>query len=156
MNYKLNEEAVFSDVTDGIAVIINSQTGVYYGMNAFATNIYENIIDGVNVDKILAAIKQMPNVPENFEANFKKFIEEMVEKEILIQTEDSSAEQPTLDEKLAQEGKYDLIFQEFVDAQELLLADPIHEVKEEVGWTPEKDSIGYTKEETREREKKVK
>ena len=155
MNYKLNEEAVFSDVTDGIAVIINSQTGVYYGMNAFATNIYENIIDGVNVDKILAAIKQMPNVPENFEANFKKFIEEMVEKEILIQTEDSSAEQPTLDEKLAQEGKYDLIFQEFVDAQELLLADPIHEVKEDVGWTPEKDSIGYTKEETREREKKI-
>ena len=37
----------------------------------------------------------------------------------------------------------------------MLLADPIHEVKEETGWTPEKDSIGYTKEETKEREKKM-
>ena len=43
----------------------------------------------------------------------------------------------------------------YSDAQEMLLADPIHEVKESVGWTPEKDSIGYTKEETKEREKKI-
>ena len=44
---------------------------------------------------------------------------------------------------------------EYNDAQELLLADPIHEVKEETGWTPQKDSIGYTKEETIEREMKM-
>lgn len=155
MNYKLNEEQVFSDVTDGIAVIINSETGIYYGMNAFSTNIYENIINGVSTEKIISAVKNMPNSPVNFEANFNKLIDIMVEKGILIKAEDSDTE-PTLDENLAKGDSYNLIFKEFVDAQELLLADPIHEVKEDVGWTPEKESIGYTKEETREREKKIK
>ena len=31
----------------------------------------------------------------------------------------------------------------------------LREVKEETGWTPEKDSIGYSKDETREREEKM-
>ena len=48
-----------------------------------------------------------------------------------------------------------MLVNEYNDAQELLLADPIHEVKEETGWTPEKDSIGYSKDETREREEKM-
>lgn len=58
MNYKINEEEVFSDITDGIAVIINSGTGIYYGMNAFSTNIYENIINGVSTEKIISAAKK--------------------------------------------------------------------------------------------------
>ena len=33
MNYQLNEAKMFADVTDGIAIIINSMTGIYYGMN---------------------------------------------------------------------------------------------------------------------------
>ena len=60
-----------------------------------------------------------------------------------------------LDLDVAKEDNYFLELKEFNDAQELLLADPIHEVKEETGWTPEKESIGYSKEETAEREKKM-
>ena len=60
-----------------------------------------------------------------------------------------------IDETTAKEDDFFMSIKEYSDAQELLLADPIHEVKEETGWTPEKDSIGYTKEETKEREKKL-
>ena len=154
MNYKLNEGEVFSDITDGIAVIINSESGVYYGMNSFSTNVYENIIDGVSTEKIVAAVKEMPAAPADFEAKFQKFIDEMLEKKILLEAEPSD-KAASLDASLAKEDDYELVVKEFVDAQELLMADPIHEVKEDVGWTPEKESIGYTKEETREREKKT-
>ena len=155
MKYKLNEKSMFSDITDGIAVIINSESGIYYGMNSFSTNVYSNIIAGVSTEKIIAAVEKMANVPANFEEHFTKFIDDLVSKNILLEGNDNDFD-ADLDEKLAVADEYTLVVKEFTDAQELLLADPIHEVKEEVGWTPEKESIGYTKEETAEREKKVK
>ena len=85
---------------------------------------------------------------------FTKFIDDLVSKNILLEDNDNDFN-ADLDEKLAIADEYTLVLKEFTDAQELLLADPIHEVKEDVGWTPEKDSIGYTKEETAEREKKA-
>ncbi len=154
MNYQLNEEKMFADITDGIAIIINSETGIYYGMNTFATNVYENIVAGVSIENIKAEIEKLSDLPADFEDNFKMFIDAMVEKEILVEAEDNNA-QANIDENLAKEDNYVLELKEYNDAQELLLADPIHEVKEETGWTPEKDSIGYTKEETKEREKKM-
>lgn len=154
MNYQLNEEKMFADITDGIAIIINSETGIYYGMNTFATNVYENIVAGVSIENIKAEIEKLSDLPADFEDNFKMFIDAMVEKEILVEAEDNNA-QANIDENLAKDDNYALELKEYNDAQELLLADPIHEVKEETGWTPEKDSIGYTKEETKEREKKM-
>lgn len=154
MNYRLNEEKMFADITDGIAIIINSETGIYYGMNTFATNVYENIVAGVSIEDIKAEIEKLSDLPADFEDNFKMFIDAMVEKEVLIEADENNA-QANIDENLAKEDNYVLELKEYNDAQELLLADPIHEVKEETGWTPEKDSIGYTKEETKEREKKM-
>ena len=154
MNYVLNESKMFADITDGIAIIINSETGIYYGMNSFATNVYENIVAGVSIEKIQAAIEKISDLPADFEENFKMFIDAMIEKEILTEGADVDA-QADINFDLAKEDNYALELKEYNDAQELLLADPIHEVKEEIGWTPEKDSIGYTKEETAEREKKM-
>lgn len=154
MNYRLNEEKMFADITDGIAIIINSETGIYYGMNTFATNVYENIVAGVSIEDIKAEIEKLSDLPADFEDNFKMFIDAMVEKEVLVKADENNA-QANIDENLAKEDNYVLELKEYNDAQELLLADPIHEVKEETGWTPEKDSIGYTKEETKEREKKM-
>ena len=154
MNYKLNEDKMFADITDGIAIIINSETGIYYGMNSFATNVYENIVAGASVESMKAEMSKIAGLPADFEENFKMFIDAMIEKEILVEAEPSDA-QVSIDEELAKEDNYALELKEYNDAQELLLADPIHEVKEETGWTPEKDSIGYTKEETAEREKKL-
>ncbi len=150
-NYVLNEEKMFADVTDGIAIIINSETGIYYGMNELATIVYENIINGAPAETILAALKSMQAAPANIEQEFNNFINAMLEKELILKSDDNDgiANLPSTIED------FSLSLKEYNDAQELLLADPIHEVKEETGWSPEKSSIGYTKEETAEREKKA-
>ena len=153
-NYVLNEEKMFADVTDGIGIIINSETGIYYGMNSLGTVVYENLVRGVDSDTILAALKSSPNASEDLEDNFKKFIEALVENELVVEGA-LSHEPASIDQNIVQEAKFALEVREYNDAQELLLADPIHEVKESTGWTPEKDSIGYTKEETRQREAKA-
>ena len=127
--YKLNDSKMFSDITDGIAIIINSETGIYYGMNGLGTIVYENIEKGADTDKILSKLKEM-GAPATIDANFKQFIDAMVEKEILKEAAGTGAE-VSIDEKVAKEDNFALAMKEYNDAQELLLADPIHEVKEE-------------------------
>lgn len=153
-NLVLNEEKMFADITDGIAIVINSETGIYYGMNTLGSAVLENIINGASTENILKALKALPNVPADMEAKLNAFVEELKAKELVIEGGDGSGEANISAEAVA--DGFDLTVDEYSDAQELLLADPIHEVKEDTGWTPEKDSIGYTKEETREREKKIK
>lgn len=153
-NLVLNEEKMFADITDGIAIVINSETGIYYGMNTLGSAILENIINGASTENILKALKALPNVPADMEAKLNAFVEELKAKELIIEGGEGSVEANISADAVA--DGFDLTVDEYSDAQELLLADPIHEVKEDTGWTPEKDSIGYTKEETREREKKIK
>lgn len=153
-NYVLNEEKMFADITDGIAIVINSETGIYYGMNALGTAVFENLINGASVENVLAALKALPNVPADIENNLNAFVEAIVAKELVVAGAANDKEAQIAAEAAA-EG-FDINVSEYNDAQELLLADPIHEVKEDTGWTPEKDSIGYSKEKTKEREKKVK
>lgn len=154
MNYVLNEEKMFADVTDGIAIIINSETGIYYGLNGLGTNVYENLVNGVSTDKIIAGLKGIAGCPADIEDKFNSFIKAMKDFELIVEGGSDSAE-ANINEEVAKEDSFEMDVKEYNDAQELLLADPIHEVKEETGWTPEKDSIGYTKEETKERESKM-
>lgn len=153
-NYVLNEDKMFADITDGIAIVINSETGIYYGMNELGTAVFENLINGASVEKVLTALKALPNVPADIENRLNAFIEAIVAKELVI-TGAANDKDAQIAAETAAEG-FDINVSEYNDAQELLLADPIHEVKEDTGWTPEKDSIGYSKEETKERETKVK
>ncbi len=153
-SYKLNEEKMFADITDGIAIVINSETGIYYGMNGLGSNVFENLMKGISVENVLTALKGISGAPADIENRLNAFVEAVVAKELLIEGSDSS-ETANIDSGAATEDEFTMTVDEYNDAQELLLADPIHEVKEETGWTPEKDSIGYTKEETREREKKM-
>lgn len=154
MNYALNDEKMFADITDGIAIIINSETGIYYGMNGTGTMVYENLANGADSDEILSALKNIQGAPYDIEEKFNLFIKKMLEYELLIETPSNSGS-VNFDENIIKEDNFVFDIQEYNDAQELLLADPIHEVKEETGWSPEKDSIGYTKEETKEREQKA-
>ena len=152
--YALNEDKMFVDITDGIAIVINSETGIYYGMNGFGTNVLENVIKGVSVENIADAIRGIAGAPDDIQARLYAFIDDLKEKELVIEASDNN-EAANIDEAAAKEDAFELLVNEYSDAQEMLLADPIHEVKEETGWTPDKDSIGYTKEETKEREKKL-
>ena len=149
-NYQLNENKMFADITDGIAIIINSETGIYYGMNGFGTQVYENLANGVSTEKIWDKIKTLGTDEENFKA----FIDALVEKEILLSASESGSE-VQIDESIATEDSFMLELKEYNDAQELLLADPIHEVKEEEGWSPEKSSLNEDKEDVARREAKM-
>ena len=150
-SYKLNDEKMFADVTDGVAILINFETGVYYGMNKLGTAIYENLNKGITAEKILEKLKTFDGFSEE---KFNDFIKMMTEKNLMVEAEDvNNSEEVELDEETAKEEEFIPVVNEYLDAQELLLADPIHEVKEY--WSPEKDSLNEDKEEVARKEAKM-
>ena len=149
-NYQLNESKMFADITDGIAIIINSETGIYYGMNAFGTQVYENLANGVSSESLWAKLSALGTD----EANYKTFINAMLENGILIPASASESE-VSIDGEVAKSDNFALELKEYNDAQELLLADPIHEVKENEGWSPEKSSLNEDKDDVARREAKM-
>lgn len=152
--YKLNDLKMFCDIADNTAIIINSETGIYYGMNALGTAVFENLQNGVSAEKILEKLKSFKEIPSDLEDNFKQYMSSLIGKEIIVEAEatDKSAQ---IDENIAKEDNYFIDVREYNDAQELLLADPIHEVKEETGWQPDKSSLNPDKDDVQRRESKM-
>lgn len=153
-SYTLNEETMFCDIADGVAIVINSETGIYYGMNEFGTSALENILNGVAVEKVLAAMQSIPGAPADMPQRLKEFVAILVSKKIVLPHEGIDA-QASIDAKAAQENAFALEVKEYDDAQELLLADPIHEVKEAEGWQPTKDALATDMETVVQKENKM-
>ncbi|MBR6099568.1 PqqD family protein [bacterium] len=152
-NYKLNEEKMFADVADGIAIIINSETGIYYGMNKLGTEVYENLINGVSAENIL---EKLLTWNKDAESKFNEYMEFLTKNGIIIPDSDVQNNiEVSIDEAIAAEDGFIPTVAEYKDVQELLLADPIHEVKEEEGWSPEKSSLNEDKEDVARREAKM-
>lgn len=42
--YKLNEEKMFFDITDGQVIVINFTTGIYYGAGMFGSVVLERLV----------------------------------------------------------------------------------------------------------------
>lgn len=136
-NFRLNESKMFADITDGIAIIINAATGIYYGMNGYGTGIFDNLLAGSSTDDILAAIQELPDAPAQAEESLSAFLGTLLDFEIILPAE-ASSRKASLVAKDAVFDQFIPVCKEYKDVQELLYADPIHEVSEEEGWKPEK------------------
>lgn len=155
MNYKLNDLKMFADIADGIAVIINSENGIYFGLNGFGTEVFNNLLNGCSKEDIVCAVKKIAGCPADIEEKINTFISQLTAKEILI-VDSEKSEAVSLNSKCAIEDNFQMALDEYADAQELLLADPIHEVKEEEGWKPEKSSLNPDSNDVARREAKLK
>ncbi len=65
------------DITFDLANILNTDTGIIYSMNKFATNIYENLINGVSPDSLKQELSKYIQFNKNIENEFDLFIENL-------------------------------------------------------------------------------
>ncbi|WP_308620547.1 PqqD family protein [uncultured Desulfovibrio sp.] len=152
--YVLNEAKMFSDIADGIAIVINSETGIYYGMNGLGTAIFENLLNGAGSEKIVAALTALPGAPEDIAVRFQAFLDKLLAYGVLIEGAADACE-VRLNIESPAEDDFTPTVEEFDDAQEMLLADPIHEVKEMEGWQPKKAALETDLDVVREKESKM-
>ena len=137
MNYKLNEASMFAEITDGTAIVINSLTGIYYGMNGFGTEVFDNFMSGSSSEEVLQAIMGLPGVPDDISDRLNSFVETLLGFEIIIPDGNQTPRVPVFDSEVVATDGFTPECVEYKDVQELLFADPILEVDEETGWTPE-------------------
>ena len=137
MNFILNESEMFADINEGTAIVINSQTGIYYGMNGFGTSVFENLLAGSSVEDVVAAAKSLSGAPAGVETALEAFLQTLSGFRIVLPADAPSSRPAELDAAAAAADAFTPECKEYRDVQELLYADPIHEVEEETGWTPE-------------------
>ena len=131
--YQLNAEKMFFDMADGQAVVINFLSGIYYGTTALGSVILERLVNGRDPEKIAGAVKALPGCPEDFDAQMSAFIAKLREKEILLDGETQPGGDEDIGDMALADG-FALTLDEFSEVQDLILADPVHDVDVEQGW----------------------
>ena len=85
------------------------------------------------IDEICSHVQKFPNCPTGFEQALQKFVEELKEKEIIIEGDSVPFQAKTIPEEAASEG-FSLEIDEFTEVSDLILADPVHDVEIEEEW----------------------
>jgi hypothetical protein len=133
--YEVNKK-MFCDIADDFAIVIDSDTGIYYGINNFGTSVFENLIKGSTVADVLDELNKIPGVPADIEQRLTTFIEKLREKKIIVDNGKTAKNEISINPELAIKDEFIFEVTGYADAQELLLADPIHDVEEALGWQP--------------------
>lgn len=127
-NRVIEADKIAIDITFDLANILNTETGIIYSMNEFATNIYENLLNGVSDEEIAAALEIFEDKNENIQEEFKIFLNALIEKGIFKNTsyKDTKA---CINEAFAIKNNYKLSFIEHAEEERKQLIK-IEEIKE--------------------------
>ncbi|MGO4545085.1 hypothetical protein AB4Z29_09820 [Paenibacillus sp. 2TAB23] len=131
--YKLNEEKMFYDMADGQAIVINFVTGMYYGASALGSMVLDALMQGKAPKQIVDTIKNNEGCVADIDQRVERFIAALTEKEIFI-SNDQPYSQEAMADFVVVDGDYSLELNEFAEVQDLLLADPVHDVEADMGW----------------------
>ena len=131
--YKLNEEKMFYDMAEGQAIVINFTTGMYYGTRSLGSAVLDALVAGASKEGILAAVQALPGCPDDINAQLDAFIAQLLEKEVIVAVDGDGTAAAAMDAAALQDG-FVLTVDEFAEVQDLILADPVHEVDAEMGW----------------------
>lgn len=130
--YKLNDEKMFYDMAEGQAIVINFTTGMYYGTSSLGSAVLDALLAGASTENVRNALQALPGCPEDIQAQLDAFIGQLLEKEIIVAGEAAGAE-CAIDAAALTDG-FVLTVDEFAEVQDLILADPVHDVDVEQGW----------------------
>lgn len=131
--YKLNDEKMFYDMAEGQAIVINFTSGMYYGTSSLGSAVLDALLAGASVEATLAAIKALPGCPADMDAQLNAFVEALLAKEVIVAIDGEGNDTATIDAASLTDG-FVLTVDEFTEVQDLIMADPVHDVDVEQGW----------------------
>lgn len=134
MQYRLSPSANISARSFGDEVIAaNFVKGVYYSLLGSAAQIWEGLVAGVPLERVIAEVAALSDADQTeFAAAAKTLIDALIEEKLIVPGE--KPEQAPWTPVAAAEGLYALpALERFTDMEDLLLLDPVHDV-EEMGW----------------------
>lgn len=134
MKYILNDEKMFLDSAEGTTIVIEFTSGSYFGFSSLASAIVEKLAHGVDTEDICNAVSSLPGCPDSFRSDFDVFTAELLDKEILKECPDAA---PEATAEIGQDALADgFALNCFANSelQDLIMADPVHDVDPNAGW----------------------
>lgn len=128
-SYTINESAVSHELIDGEVIVIHFASGNYYSLTGTAAVLWSALKQQASTAE-LAKLFTSPN-----ETEIQTFLDELVVEELLLRSEDPAVfgvNNPPVAYATPELNKY-------TDMQQLLLADPLHEV-DDAGWPHTKEA----------------
>jgi hypothetical protein len=130
--YIINTARAISETIDSETIIINLDTGNYYSMNESATLMWQQLSTAQTVDSLVSYYLGMFDASKDMvQIAIKETIDSLVQEQLIIETTDmvTAPQSTTTSKKVFVAPK----IEKYDDMQEMLLADPIHDV-DESGW----------------------
>jgi hypothetical protein len=134
MQYRISPSSNVSARSFGDEVIAaNFVRGVYYSLLGPAAQIWEGLLAGVPLDRVVAEVSALSDSePAAFAAAANSLVEALLAEGLLVQG--PPAQEKAWQAMAGSEGPYGLPgLERFTDMEDLLLLDPVHDV-EEMGW----------------------
>jgi len=139
-SYIINDQKVISEVLDGETIIINLENGNYYSMNDTGSDLWGRIKSQQSMENIIKGfVNQYTADISEIERSIDEVINFLLTDHLIIKADVSDE---SIDE-IAEVAKKEFIkpiINRFEDMQDMLLADPIHEV-DNIGWPTQKDKV---------------
>jgi hypothetical protein len=133
--YTIRNQQVINETLDNETIIINLETGVYYSLNSTASLVWKGLSFGIPVHTISAQLADRHPEATDVEANVQKFITFLEFEQLIAATVAGNVDMDGFTNEVASytKGYLPPAIEKYEDMQEMLLADPIHEVEED-GW----------------------
>jgi hypothetical protein len=137
--YQIPEGKVAHELIDGEVIVLQFDTGFYFSMSSGAAQVWQWIAEGASWGQIRGAYE--PLAPEQAAA-LDAFGERLAQENLVAKAEGATASTPNLPSGGVRFEPPTM--EKYGDMQDLLLADPIHEVDAE-GWPKPAEEPGGPK-----------
>lgn len=135
---KINDQKVVSETVSGETIVINLETGTYYSLNETASFLWDNIMRKIRIDDLINLCERAYKDDSESVANsVRAFVEEMISEQLVSESDEEPG--AFLSEVATLKPFVPPKFEIYSDMQEMLLADPIHDV-DATGWPKLKDA----------------
>jgi hypothetical protein len=130
--YAVASADIVSEEFEGEFVVLDLSCGKYYSMDAAASALWRAIVAGASMRDLGHALEGAPGVNAQ---SIHEYAEKLVEYGCLTRSDVPGTAQvdPATIEMLRASGSPPTV-EMFEDLADLILADPIHDVEETVGW----------------------
>lgn len=128
-----NTQMVVHETIDGETILIHMGTGTYYSIDGAGSDIWNMAAAGHREDEIAACVAKRYRIDvEGVTDCVTALVAELLEEELLISVADGAAKPVDLPDPTSEFVPPAL--QKYVDMQEFMLADPLHDVDPAAGW----------------------
>lgn len=132
--YRVNTPNVTHQVIDGEAIMINLDKGHYYSLEGAGAEIWTLLGSNATAEEIAAALEvRHGESPGRIATAVSALIQQLRDEELIVPCQQAAAEPATLPDATQGRAFEPPILNKYVDMEDLLLLDPIHEV-DDAGW----------------------